>query len=206
MARGSVRTVTAGASGRGAVGGWATGGGGPMGRAYAHRPPAAMPPRRSRRTRRPRPAPAPAAPPPAPPAGHWRLTGIERAEAVLARLDGALAGGTDVVTVGDRRSWFALAGARSSAAPGFGPAAAAGEQRLPCSRATLHRLALAARTDAPVPFCRELRVLAGDATLLLWTEPGVGALRLDGRVPAPVAWTLAALSGATRQWVPGGLR
>ena len=98
-----------------------------------------------------------------------------------------------------------LAGALADVAPGVGPGAVGVEQRLPFSGGALQLLALAAAADAPVPFCRELRIEAGDELLLRWTTPVGGELRLTTRVAAPAVWILAHDGGGTYIWMPGAL-
>ncbi|HEU4630712.1 MAG TPA: hypothetical protein VFS08_13255 [Gemmatimonadaceae bacterium] len=135
--------------------------------------------------------------------GHWRLAGAAEPLAIFARLRSLLPTASHIVTAGDRRTWAGAAAVLDETRGDTPrPALAQGEQLLHFSARALELLALAARADAPTPFCRELRVYGGDALLLRWTAPPAGELRLAGSVATSSVWVLAATARAAHGWHP----
>jgi hypothetical protein len=166
------------------------------------------PKRPHRSTRRPRRARKASAdvttpvPPPAEPRGHWRLTEVAEPLVVFARLASLLPTASHIVTAGDRRSWTGAADVLEESASAAPIALAQGEQLLRFSPRAVELLGLAARTDAPTPFCRELRIYRDDALLLRWATPPLGELRIACAVATSSVWVLAATARATRGWRP----
>lgn len=134
--------------------------------------------------------------------GHWRLTAIADAAAVFARLAALLPGATHIVTAGDRRSWAGAAGVLDETPGDMRPTLAQGEQLLHFSPRALELLALAARTDAPTPFCRELRIHRDGALLARWATPPSGELRIAASVATSGVWLLATTARAAHAWRP----
>jgi hypothetical protein len=142
------------------------------------------------------------APPPAEPRGHWRVTAAAEPLAIFARLAALLPTASHIVTAGDRRSWTGAADVLDESAGAARLPLARGEQLLRFSGRAIELLGLAARTDAPTPFCRELRIYRDDALLLRWATPPLGELRISAAVATSGVWLLAATARGTHGWRP----
>lgn len=134
------------------------------------------------------------------PAGCWVLRNVSQPDAALRLLWRRLPDPTAIVTLGGRRIWMGLAGAEDDVMPGVGPRAEVAAQRLPGTAGTVELLVVAAKQDAPAPFCRELHVMAGTELLLRWHEPPTGIVRISGRLTMTAVWEVAQHLGAEYVW------
>ena len=142
------------------------------------------------------------APAPAERRGHWRFTDAGDPLVVFAHLARLLPTASHIVTAGDRRSWTSAADVADETVSATLAPLAPGEQRLRFSARAIELLGLAARTDAPTPFCRELRVYRDHMLLLRWASPPLGELRIAGAVATSSVWLLAATARAAHGWRP----